>query len=128
MSNYIIKDGELMHYGVLGMKWGIRKGRVSVGTQHKVGDSFNLKDKAKMTKQAIKTLNNQHKQATTYAILGKDFVKQAKMLEKKLDDINSNKLKAGKDFVVNTTYSSNLLLDAVGLINISRERKVDFKK
>ena len=27
-TRYTIVDGELRHYGVLGMKWGVRKGRV----------------------------------------------------------------------------------------------------
>lgn len=27
MGNYVYKDGELMHYGVPGMKWGVRKAR-----------------------------------------------------------------------------------------------------
>lgn len=29
MADYIIKNGELCHYGVIGMKWGVRKGRTS---------------------------------------------------------------------------------------------------
>lgn len=29
MANYIYKDGELMHYGVPGMRWGFRKARYS---------------------------------------------------------------------------------------------------
>ena len=33
-------DDELMHYGVLGMKWGIHKGRVSASTQRVVGRRY----------------------------------------------------------------------------------------
>ena len=29
MSDYIYKDGELMHYGVKGMKWGVRRNRLT---------------------------------------------------------------------------------------------------
>ena len=29
MSNYAIVNGELKHYGVVGMKWGVRRGNVS---------------------------------------------------------------------------------------------------
>ena len=32
MGNYIIKDGELMHWGVQGMKWGIRRYQNKYGT------------------------------------------------------------------------------------------------
>ena len=40
-------ENELYHYGVLGMKWGVRRGRVSASTQNKVGKSYTTKQKKK---------------------------------------------------------------------------------
>lgn len=38
-------NNELMHYGVLGMKWGVHRGRVSATTQHKKGDYYSDRQK-----------------------------------------------------------------------------------
>jgi hypothetical protein len=145
MSDYIITSNglhntdELMHYGVLGMKWGVRRGMVTATTRNQFGDYYTPKQKQKMTKTARKVLSSEYKTASRMGKLygnstkkdcikiGKSHIKQAKMLQKKLEDIDSGKLKAGKDFVTNTTYSTNLLLDAVGLINVGRSQDVKFR-
>ena len=49
------------------------------------------------------------------------------MREKTLKDIDEGKIKAGRDFVVNSTYSTSLPLDAIGFINLRTERDIDFK-
>ena len=144
-------ENELYHYGVLGMKWGIRKGRVSASTTRKFGDSFSERTKRKMTKQAVKVSESNRKymqrqsdgfsraseiqsrkgnvaKAADYANVGKNYLKMAKVYEKRVSDINKGTLKAGKDFITNREYSTNLLLDTVGIINVHRETTVDFKK
>ena len=49
MSNYIIKDGELYHYGVPGMKWGIRKAR-KAGVDYKYKSHGQKKWEKKLAK------------------------------------------------------------------------------
>ena len=100
-----------------------------------------------MTKQAAKTLNRRIEELnrsaylserasvtaktkdarTSNALTAQKYRAVAKLYETKINDIDSGKIKAGRDFVTNSTYSSNLLFDAVGLMNLRTERRVDFK-
>lgn len=48
------------------------------------------------------------------------------MYKTRINDIETGKNKAGKDFVVNSIYSSNILLDAASLLNIKAERRIDY--
>ena len=169
------KKNELIHYGIKGMKWGVR---TSVYTKNEIGDSYTNRQKKRMTKdaknilrknikenvrtselfnkaasenykkadkhvwtsekaqskgdikkfekyqgKAWKQLANQHENLQK----AENFSKRAEIFNKKVNDIDSGKIKAGKDFVTNYMYSTNLVLDAAGIINFRREREVNFK-
>lgn len=147
---YIIEkknnEDELIHYGVLGMKWGVHKGRVTASTENAIGDKYTNRQKNRMTKQATKLLSKKRK---TYEVLSKQsenrsikakndiaakqYYNQSKinkeiaeMYKTRINDIETGKIKAGKDFVVNSIYSSNILLDAAGLLNVKTERRIDY--
>lgn len=162
---------ELYHYGVKGMKWGVRKDKKRLGevtvsrTNNKVGPYYSDKDKKKMTDRARKSLTqeerlnrarsevysnkaNRHKnKADSYTnksqhdkakkqlekrkeamTLAKEFTKQANTVNKRLSDIDSGRLKAGRDFVTNRKVTTNLALDAIGFVNVQITDTVEFKK
>lgn len=129
------------------MKWGVRKGRVSASTQYKVGRYYSDKQKKRMTKRAVKMLLKDRDRFDKYSRYHENKAKRAKndiaaknelnaakfekamskMQDKTLKDIDGGKLKAGRDFVVNSTYSTSLPLAAIGIANIRTERNIDFK-
>lgn len=50
--SYVIKDGELYHWGVVGMKWGVRRYQNADGTLTEAGKRRALKQKQKNLKKA----------------------------------------------------------------------------
>ena len=137
-------EDELMHYGVKGMRWGVRKDRVTVTTQHRVGDYYTDKEQQKMTKRAVKIYSDRRatsealaksnrnaeerhyrkanmEKAEEYKRRAEAYMEQANMYSKHINDIATGTIKAGRDYVVNSEYSTSLLLDAVGFINVRRK-------
>lgn len=75
--------------------------------------------KSKATKAKNSVVAKQYlKEARTLA-------KQSKTYTKQMHSITSGQKKAGRDFVVNSTYSSNLFLDPI-LLNVRKESRVEF--
>lgn len=101
MSNYIIQNGELMHYGVPGMKWGVRRSRPSPGR-------FMRLKKRKLTKEEINKTNDLARpkkrklsevpdDELKAKIARLDLEKRYKELSKQVDPPKSTR---GKDFAI----------------------------
>lgn len=69
MSNeYVIKNGELYHYGVPGMKWGRKKGRTVHEDYKRAHSNKKLRE---MSDDELKKTNNRLQQEVTYKQLKK---------------------------------------------------------
>lgn len=170
---------ELYHYGVKGMKWGVRKSTYYIETQDKVGGNYTNRQKKRMARQAQSILKKQIREsnhvadrytkaansvykkadkltrksearqnkgdqagfnkyqskawkqvAKNIAITqaAKAATAQSKLASKRLSQISNGTLQAGRDYVTNKRTSTDLGLIALGMINWTTEKRVDFRK
>lgn len=76
-NNITYPDDELYHYGVKGMKWGVRKKRFYAETNDRPGDFYSDREKARIKKQAQSILKKNIRKNTQYAKAFDSFSKSA---------------------------------------------------
>ena len=132
--SYYAANNYLAHHGVLGMKGGVRKAALYGRTQNKLGGKYTRRQKDKMQRTAAKFESKNVKENIKNAnLMDKNMnrlqTRWANALEstKKLNDINSGTLKAGRDYVTNKTVYTNLPLDAIGFSNVGVATDITYK-
>lgn len=75
--NYTPNSNDILHYGVLGMKWGVHHGRRSFGTNDKPGDNYTDWQKKRIKKQAQRILKRSIKESDKRSMLNDKLSKQA---------------------------------------------------
>ena len=98
MSDYIYKDGELMHYGVVGMKWGIRRAR------RKDAKATYKKATDKAFKEYEKSIADIEKPYKRGQKLSKDDLRREQAAEKKYSEAAA---KAKADYKRNVKSKEN---------------------
>lgn len=90
-ENYILTSqgnfvsaNELYHYGVLGMKWGIRKATYYTETRDKIGGNYTNRQKKRMVRQAQSILKERIRKSNQVA---DKYTKAANRAHKKADKL-----------------------------------------
>ena len=168
--DYVIVNGELYHYGVPGMRWGVRK------TSYVPGVQYSDRQKKKFKRQAVSILKGQSKEAKNYSKImdnkstrdykmadkhvwtsekaqarndqekfqkyqakawkkmgssiqagqkSVEYLKRSQALDKKLSDIASDKIKAGRDYVVNKSVDIGVDIPLGSVLYVNR--RIDYK-
>lgn len=114
MANYIYKDGELCHYGVPGMRWGVRKARP---TSSNGSGLFRRKSKTKPEAEQVKPQSVKKRKLSELSdeelknkIARLDLEKRYKELSK---TVNPPKSTRGRDFTLRVIekIGENVLTD-----------------
>ena len=99
MSEYV-----LVHHGVKGMKWGVRKAkkdkRVATKMLSKAAKEADKRAKLYLNSSEKQRLKDHKAKAQEYRKIGKAYVEQSKAYKSYLSDIQTDKVKAGKDYIV----------------------------
>lgn len=120
-------ENELYHYGVKGMKWGVRRYRNEDGSLTAAGKKRESKTAKRILKKDIKdSLKNaagyekrsvkRTDKSEIYSKMGKEYLERANVATKFLNKIETGVVEAGKDYITTTKWSMKLdLLYGAGL-------------
>lgn len=95
MADYVIVDGELKHYGVVGMKWGVRKANYKAARRQRLerkAAKYDLKAAKRMRKSDklhAEEVGKKSKRVTAKA--AKFEVKAAKLMKKSVKELDETK-------------------------------------
>ena len=156
INGQVRSSEELRHHGVLGMKWGVRRYQNPDGSLTPLGKnrfaevSDDDRLSTKQTKQARKIYQKQKRRVDNLVLrnenkaertkdpakreaaikAAKEYTKKSNAYKQRLSDLDSRKIKAGRDFIVQTDYNVwPFYLPGVGLgVSVTREQKVVEKK
>ena len=128
MSDYYIKDGELYHYGVKGMKWGVLRER-----KLRARDAYRLSERTKLD---IQYRDKLQKQRNAQKFKGKSTAKidlkikqrniqiknQEKLYKKLVKDLDQKTIDAGKRYVqiVERHITGGLIGEAIGQARLDK--------
>lgn len=125
MSDYKVENGELYHYGVKGMKWGVRRSlgvRARAGAMYKnFADSAARNVKRLEAKKAKKGLTNrQAEKLKTNKRLRKEYGDLSKTLTK---DLSQKDIKRGQRVMAarGLLGASRAIFDAADLVRADKE-------
>lgn len=119
--NQTVPSVELYHYGVAGMKWGVRKSRVQMAREH----ALLSQDKRKVDKQYARTTQKiegrqaKGKNVSEKLLRKQDQAKQSsqkisKMLKKNYSSLSEHEIARGKK-ILNGVQISALLFAPAGM-------------
>ena len=109
MSNYIIQNGELCHYGVKGQRWGVRRYQNPDGTLTDAGKKRNLTTAKKIASVDSEIKKDEYAERNEYIRSARERLRETRNAhEKSVNKLNEYIDELGRNFDRNSEFSKRI--------------------